>query len=152
MNRPLDGIAVLDFSHVLAGPFSTSLLGDLGADVIKVEKPQEGDTTRQNGPPFKNGQSAFFQCVNRNKKSIVLDLKTHKGIDIALKLASKSDVIVENFRPGKMDKLGLGYDAIKKINKGVIYASMTAFGDIGPYKNLPGFELIIQAIDRKSVV
>jgi glutaryl-CoA transferase len=146
MNRPLDGIQILDFSHILAGPFSTSLLGDLGADVIKIEKPPGGDTTRQNGPPFKNGQSAFYQCVNRNKKSLVLDLKTKEGIEIALKLASKSDVIVENFRPGVMEKLGLGYEAIKKVNKSVIYSSMTAFGDIGPSKDLPGFELILQAM------
>ncbi len=146
MSRPLDGVRVLDFSHVLAGPFTTSLFGDLGADVIKVERPPHGDTTRQNGPPFHKGQSAFYQCVNRNKKSIALDLKSKKGIEIALNLASKCDVVVENFRPGVMDKLGMGYKTVKEVNKDIIYASMTAFGDVGPYKDLPGFELVLQAM------
>jgi crotonobetainyl-CoA:carnitine CoA-transferase CaiB-like acyl-CoA transferase len=143
---PLSGITILDFTHVLAGPFGTMLLGDLGAEVIKVEPPGIGDSTRANGPPFQNGESAFFFCVNRNKKSIGLDLKSEKGRAIIKKLVAECDVLVENFRPGTMDRLGLGYADISKLKPDIIYASLNAFGSTGPYRNRPGFELIIQGL------
>jgi crotonobetainyl-CoA:carnitine CoA-transferase CaiB-like acyl-CoA transferase len=142
---PLDGIRILDFTHVLSGPFGTSLLGDLGADIIKVEPPT-GDRVRRTGPPFQGGESAYFFCVNRNKKSISLDLKKPQAIDVVRRLVKDCDVFIENFRPGVMDRLGLGYDEIIKIKPDIIYSSMTAFGKNGPYKDKPGFELIIQAL------
>jgi crotonobetainyl-CoA:carnitine CoA-transferase CaiB-like acyl-CoA transferase len=142
---PLDGIRILDFTHVLSGPFGTSLLGDLGAEIIKVEPPA-GDRVRTMGPPFQGGESAYFFCVNRNKKSISLDLKKPEAIDVVRRLVKDCDVIVENYRPGVMDRLGLGYDEITKIKPDIIYSSMTAFGKKGPYKDKPGFELIIQAL------
>jgi len=142
---PLSGIKILDFTHVLAGPFGTTLLGDLGAEVIKIEPPG-GDTTRANGPPFQKGESAFFFCVNRNKKSIVIDLKTEEGRSIVKRMVDGCDVMVENFRPGTMDRLGLGYEEMRKIKPEIIYASLNAFGSTGPYKDRPGFELIIQGL------
>jgi CoA:oxalate CoA-transferase len=142
---PFSGIKILDFTHVLAGPFGTTLLGDLGAEVIKIEAPG-GDSTRFNGPPFQNGESAFFFCVNRNKKSIVINLKTNEGRSIVERMISDCDVVVENFRPGTMDRLGLGYEAASKIKPDIIFASLNAFGSTGPYKDRPGFELIIQGL------
>ena len=109
----LEGIKVIDFSQILAGPFCTSQLADMGAEVIKVEKPGIGDDTRGYGPPFINGESAAFLTLNRNKKSIVLNLKDGRGLDLARKLISESDVVVQNFRPGTMEKLGLGYEEVK---------------------------------------
>jgi len=142
---PLNGVRILDFTHVLSGPFGTSLLGDLGAEIIKVEPPG-GDRIRMAGPPFQGGESAYFFCVNRNKKSISLDLKKPEAIDVARRLVKGCDVFMENFRPGVMDRLGLGYDEISKIKPDIIYSSMTAFGKDGPYKDKPGFELIIQGL------
>jgi CoA:oxalate CoA-transferase len=143
---PLDGIKVIDCTHILSGAFSSMLLGDLGAEVIKVERIGTGDPVRLNGPPFQNGEGAYFISVNRNKKSICVDLKKPAGIEIIHKLVSQSDVFMENFRPGVMDRLGLGYDALTKINPNLIYASLTAFGRNGPFKHKPGFELIIQSL------
>ena len=142
---PLDGVRILDFTHVLSGPFGTSLLGDLGAEIIKVEPPA-GDLVRTMGPPFQGGESAYFFCVNRNKKSISLDLKKPAAIDVVRRLVKDCDVFIENFRPGVMDRLGLSYDEIIKIKPDIIYSSMTAFGKKGPHKDKPGFELIIQAL------
>jgi crotonobetainyl-CoA:carnitine CoA-transferase CaiB-like acyl-CoA transferase len=142
---PLKDIRVLDFTHVLSGPFGTSLLGDLGADVIKVE-PLGGDGVRKMGPPFQGGESAYFFSVNRNKRGICVDLKTKEGVEIIRRLIPSFDVIVENFRPDVMERLGLGYEDVKKLNPDIIYSSMTAFGREGPYRNKPGFELIIQAL------
>lgn len=143
---PLDGIRILDFTHVLAGPFTTSLLGDLGAEIIKVERPGKGDSTRLNGPPFQCGESAFFFCVNRNKKSVCIDLKSPHAPDLIKRMAEKCDVVVENFRPGVMDKLGIGYADLKKHRPDLIYASLNAFGKEGPYRDRPGFELIVQGL------
>jgi len=142
---PLDGIRVLDFTHVLSGPFGSTLLGDLGADIIKVESPY-GDITRKSGPPFQEGESAYFFCVNRNKRSIALDLKKPEAKEIIYRMVKECDVLMENFRPGVMDRLGFGYEDIVKIKPDIIYSSLTAFGDKGPYRNRPGFELIIQAL------
>ena len=142
---PLDGITVLDFSHVLSGPFGTSLLGDLGADVIKVE-PLEGDMVRLMGPPFQGGESSYFLSVNRNKRSMVVDLKHSQAPRVVRKMIAQSDVLIENFRPGVMERLGLGYRDASAVNADIIYASLTAFGESGPYRDRPGFELNIQAL------
>jgi len=143
---PLTGIRVLDFTHVLAGPFATMLLGDLGAEIIKIEKPGTGDSVRLSGPPFKNGESAYFVGHNRNKKSVCLDLKTQEGVDLIKRLIREFDVVVENFRPGVMERLGLGYEELRRLRPDLVYGAINAFGDEGPYKDKPGFELIVQAL------
>lgn len=143
---PLDGIKVIDCTHILSGAFSSTLIADLGAEVIKIEKMGSGDPVRASGPPFQNGESAYFFSVNHNKKSICINLKKKEGIDVVHRLVAQADVFMENFRPGVMDRLGLGYEALKKINPELIYSSLTAFGSKGPYKDKPGFELIIQSL------
>ena len=147
MNRkgPLAGVKVLDFTHVLSGSYGTMLLGDLGADILKVERKGEGDALR-NTPPLKNGQSAYFFCTNRNKRCLSLDLKKEGAIELVNRLVKGCDVFAENFRPGVMDRLGLGYEDIQKARPDIIYASLSAFGEKGPYKDRPGFELIIQSL------
>lgn len=142
---PLAGVKVLDLTRALAGPFCTMMLADLGADVIKVEPPGRGDETRAWGPPFVNGESAYFMSVNRNKRSIVIDLKSKGGVSVLRKLAKSADVVVENFRPGTTDKLGVGYADIKKLNPRIIYCSISGFGQTGPYKERPGYDLVIFA-------
>jgi len=139
----LQGVKVLDLGRVLAGPFCSAVLADLGADVIKVEEPQKGDDTRHFNP-FVEGESTYFMQLNRNKRGITLDLK--KGKDVLLKLVKESDVLVENFRPGTMEKLGLGYDELKKINPGLVYLALSGFGQYGPYKDRPGYDLIAQGM------
>jgi len=142
---PLAGIKILDFTHVLSGPFATALLGDLGADIIKVENPM-GDSTRWAVPPDQNSESSYFFCVNRNKRSMILNMKKPESVEIIKRLVKDCDVVMENFRPGVMDRLGIGQDALTEIKPDLIYASMTAFGEKGPYKDLPGYELIVQAM------
>ncbi|KAI8993266.1 CoA-transferase family III domain-containing protein [Pilobolus umbonatus] len=151
---PLEGIRVLDLTRVLAGPYCTMMLGDLGADVIKVENPKGGDDTRAWGPPFadnkdpedtKHGESAYFLCVNRNKKSITVDMKSLGGRQMLHDLVRECDVLVENYLPGKLDSMGLGYKEISKINPKLIYASITGYGQTGPYANRPGYDVIIEA-------
>src|ERR671923_364382 len=123
MSQPLEGIRILDLSRVLAGPFCTMLLGDLGAEVIKVERPGTGDDTRAWGPPFAGGESAYYLCANRNKKSITVNLKSSQGQDIIRRLACLSDVLVENFRVGELAQLGLGYDQLAQLNPELVYCS-----------------------------
>lgn len=142
---PLEGIRILDFTHVLSGPFGSALLGDMGADIIKVEAPA-GDRTRWAMPPSRNGESSYFFCVNRNKRSIALDLKKTESIQILKRIVPDCDVVMENFRPGVMDRLGLGFETLRKLRPDLIYTSMSAFGKTGPYKDRPGYELIIQAL------
>jgi len=142
----LHGIRVLDLSRILAGPFCTMILGDYGADVIKIEHPVGGDDTRAWGPPFKGGESAYFMCVNRNKRSVAVNLKTSQGVSLIHKLVAKSDVLVENFLPGKLDAMGLGYSQLSRINPGLVYASISGFGSSGPYAQRPGYDLIASAI------
>ena len=144
MFSALDGIKVLDLSRHLAGPYCAMMLGDLGAEVIKVERPGAGDETRQWGPPFLGGESAYYLCCNRNKKSLTLNLKHEQGIAIARKLAERSDVLIENFRIGGLDELGLGYAALKEINPRLIYCSISGFGHTGPDRELPGYDFLIQ--------
>ncbi len=142
----LSGVRVLDFTRVLAGPFCTMLLADMGADVIKVES-RAGDDTRQWGPPFDaRGRSAYYLSVNRNKRSLVLDLKSAAGQQIAKRLAAESHVVVENFKPGGMAAFGLGYDDLHAINPALVYASVTGFGQTGPYRDRPGYDFVIQAM------
>ena len=141
----LSGIRVLDLTRVLAGPFCTMLLADMGAEVIKIETPGEGDDSRRY-PPFIGEESAYFMNLNRNKKSMVLNLKHAKAKEIFLNLVEKSDVIIENFRPGTMEKLGIGYDTIKTRNPDIVYACISGFGHSGPYKDLPGYDIIGQAM------
>ncbi len=143
--QPLQGIRVLDLSRVLAGPYCTMVLGDLGADVIKVESP-EGDETRGWGPPFAEGESAYYLCVNRNKRSIVVDFKTDAGREILYKLIEQSDVLVENFRPGMLARYALDFESVSKRNPKLIYCSITGFGQTGPLRNRPGYDFMIQAM------
>ncbi|MCK5502109.1 MAG: CoA transferase, partial [Tritonibacter mobilis] len=142
--RPLEGIRVLDFSRVLAGPYCTALMADLGAEVIKVEPPA-GDDYRHIGP-FKDGESLLFQSVNRGKKSIVLDLKSEDGTAAARALAEECDVLVENFRPGVMDRFGLGVDTLCAACPQLVYVSVSGFGQTGPNRMLPAYDIIIQAM------
>ncbi|MCF6096458.1 CoA transferase [Thermovorax subterraneus] len=143
--KPLEGFKVLDLSRVLAGPFATMILGDLGAEIIKIEIPGVGDDSRSFGPFIKN-ESAYFMSINRNKKSITLNLKKKEGIEILKKLVEKCDVLVENFRPGTMEKLGIGYDELKKINPRIIYAACSGFGHTGPYSQRPAYDVIVQGM------
>lgn len=142
---PLAGIRVLDLTRVLAGPYCTMFLGDLGADIVKVEEPGVGDDTRLWGPPFVGGESAYFLCINRNKKSLSLNLKSEQGVELLRQLAARADVLVENFRPGTMERLGLGDQELRAVNSQLIYASLSGFGADGPMKDWPGYDLIIQA-------
>ena len=143
--QALTGIKVLDLSRVLAGPYCTMVLGDLGADVIKVEPP-EGDETRGWGPPFAGGESAYYLCVNRNKRGIVINLKTDEGKKVLRDLALQSDVLVENFRPGTLNKFGLDYETLHELNPKLIYCSITGFGQTGSMKDKPGYDFMIQAL------
>ena len=142
--QPLQGIRVLDLSRVLAGPYCTMVLGDLGAEVIKVEPP-EGDETRGWGPPFVGGESAYYLCVNRNKRDMVINLKTDEGKIILRELAMQSDVLVENFRPGTLKRFGLDFETLHALNPKLIYCSITGFGQTGSMKDKPGYDFMIQA-------
>ncbi len=142
--RPLDGIRVLDFTRVLAGPYATTLMADLGADVIKIEAPG-GDDYRHVGP-FRDGESALFQTVNRGKRSIVLDLRSADDLAVARNLAGRADVVVENFRPGVMEKLGLDAAALQAANPGLVYASVSGFGQCDPHAARPAYDIIVQAM------
>ncbi len=146
MSEALSGVRVLDFTRVLAGPFCTMILADMGADVIKVES-RDGDDTRQWGPPFDaQGRSAYYLSVNRNKRSLSLNLKSDAGQQIARKLAAQSQIVVENFKPGGMAAFGLGYDDLRALNPALVYASITGFGQTGPYSARPGYDFVIQAM------
>ncbi len=144
MAGPLEGVRVIDLTRILAGPYCTMMLGDMGAEVIKIEHPQGGDDTRGWGPPFLNGVSTYFISINRNKKSLTLNLKDERGKDLLRDLIRKGDVVVENFRPGTLDKLGFSWEEIHRINPAVIFASLSGFGQTGPRKNEPGFDVVIQ--------
>jgi crotonobetainyl-CoA:carnitine CoA-transferase CaiB-like acyl-CoA transferase len=142
---PLEGLVVADFSRVLAGPFATMLLGDLGADVIKVEHPGGGDETRAWGPPFAHGHSTYFLAVNRNKRSVALDLKDEHGRRAARALAGRADVLVENFKAGSMERLGLGYEELAPDNPGLVWCAISGFGR-GAGAELPGYDFLVQAM------
>src|SRR4051794_25285514 len=141
---PLEGLTVLDFTRVLSGPYCTMLLADMGARVIKLEHPGRGDDTRAWGPPFVQGESAYFLSINRNKESLTLDLKSPPARPVLESLLERTDVIVENFRPGTMDRLGLSYEAVAAKYPRVIYCSISGFGQTGPRRAEPGYDAVMQ--------
>jgi crotonobetainyl-CoA:carnitine CoA-transferase CaiB-like acyl-CoA transferase len=144
MPGPLAGLRVADLTRVLAGPYCTMQLGDLGAEVIKIESPGGGDDTRAWGPPFINGESAYFLSINRNKRSVTLNLKADRGKEILWALLERCDVLVENFRPGALERLGFGYAAVHAALPSLIYCSISGFGHSGPQRDLPGYDVLIQ--------
>lgn len=144
-HRALEDVVILDLTRVVAGPLSSSILGDMGARVIKIEIPERGDDSRQYGP-YVNGESAYFAMLNRSKEGITLNLKSQKGHDMFLRMVKKADVVLENYRPGVMDKLGLGYDTLKKVNDQIIYGEVSGFGSFGPYSQRPGYDILAQAM------
>jgi crotonobetainyl-CoA:carnitine CoA-transferase CaiB-like acyl-CoA transferase len=148
MVRPLDGVKVLDLSRILAGPYCTQYLGEMGADVVKVEPPGHGDDTRNWGPPFvgETDEAVYYLAANRNKRGIVLDLKSERGQEAVRRLAASADVLVENFRPGTLEKWGLGYESLSAVNPRLIHLSITGFGQTGPYRDRPGYDLVAQAM------
>ncbi|KAA1301691.1 MAG: CoA transferase [SAR202 cluster bacterium] len=146
MPEALEGVRVLDCSQILAGPFCSMLLADMGADVIKIEKPNGGDDTRRMGPPFIDTESAAFLAMNRNKRSIVLNFKEQSGVQAMKTLVKDADIVIENYRTGTMARLGLGYEDLKNINPGIIYCSISGFGRTGPYANRGGFDLVAQGM------
>jgi len=144
---PLEGIRVLDLTRIIAGPYCAMVLGDLGAEVIKIEQPKIGDESRAWGPPWVGETvSAYFTAINRNKKSLTLNFKKPEGIEILKKLVAKSDVVLENFRPGTLDELGIGYEVLRGINPRIVYCDMTGYGTDGPYRDKPGVDVIVSAI------
>lgn len=144
---PLEGVRILDLSRILAGPLATMVLADLGADVIKVERPGSGDDSRGWGPPFVGGDAAYFLSLNRNKRSIAIDMGTDEGADIVRRLALRSDVVIENFRPGLMERFGLGLETLRKADPRLITCSLTAFGEDGGASDArPGYDIIVQAL------
>lgn len=146
MEQALKGVKVIDLSRVLAGPYCTMILGDLGADVMKVEAPGGSDDTRSWGPPDLEGQSAYYLCANRNKRAMTLNLKTEEGREILRHLIKEADILIHNFKTGTMEAWGLSCEDLHQINPRLIYCSITGFGETGPYKALPGYDAIIQAM------
>jgi formyl-CoA transferase len=143
----LEGLRVIDLTRILAGPYCTMLLGDLGADVIKIEVPDRGDDTRQWGPPFTaGGQSAYFLAANRNKRSLTLNLKSDRGMEILSGLIRQSDVLIENFRAGTLEKWGLDYEQLRALKPDLIYCTVTGYGYTGPYRDRPGYDFVVQAL------
>jgi crotonobetainyl-CoA:carnitine CoA-transferase CaiB-like acyl-CoA transferase len=142
----LSGVRVVDLAHMLAGGYGSMLLGDLGAEMIKIEPLEIGDRTRLLGPPFVEGESGYFLGINRNKKSVALDLRTEDGRQVLYDLVRVSDVVFDNFRPGVMEEMGCGYEALKEINPRIIYCALSGFGETGPYRDRPAFDLAVQAL------
>lgn len=143
---PLAGVKVLDLSRILTGPYCTMALADFGAEVIKIERPGAGDDTRHWGPPFIDGESAYYLSINRNKQSVTVNIATDEGREIIHKLARDADVVVENFRPGTAERLGVGYEQLRQINPRIIYCSISGFGQTGPYRDRPGYDALAQAM------
>ena len=144
--KALEGVRVLDLTRALAGPFCTLMLGDYGADVIKIEMPGSGDDTRTWGPPFIGGESAYFLSINRNKRSLTLNFREPQAVEIFLQLVKDSDVVVENFTPGVIGRLGLDYETVQAVNPGIVYCSISGFGQTGPYRARPAYDQIMQGI------
>ena len=146
MQRPLAGIRVLDLSQFLAGPYGSMILGDLGAEVLKIELPGKGDGSREMPPHFIHGQSGYFLSMNRSKKSMTLNLKSEAGRDIFYALVRQSDVVYDNFRPGILARLAIDYDTLQQINRRIIACSVSGYGHTGPWQDRPAFDLVIQAL------
>jgi crotonobetainyl-CoA:carnitine CoA-transferase CaiB-like acyl-CoA transferase len=144
--QPLDDLTVVDLTRALAGPYCTMMLADMGARVLKIETPDGGDDTRGWGPPFLHGESAYFMSINRNKRSVTLNLKQPRGRNLLLRLLDRADVLVENYRPGTMDRLGLGYPAVHERVPRLVYCSISGFGQSGPYRERPAYDLIVQGM------
>ena len=143
----LQGVRVIDLTRILAGPYCTMMLGDLGAEVIKIEAPGRGDDTRHWGPPFtESGEAAYFMCVNRNKRSLTLNLKSERGLEILKDMISQGDVLVENFKAGTLSRWGLDYERLQELRPGLIYCTVTGYGYTGPYSSRPGYDFIVQAM------
>ena len=145
INKALEGVRVLDFTQIGAGPLAGMQMGDMGAEVIKVEAPT-GDIGRKLGPPWQNGESVVSMCFNRNKRSLIVDLKKPEGATLIKELAANSHVVLESFRPGVMDRLGIGYDALREVNPKIVFASVSAYGQTGPWRDKPGVDGIVQAV------
>jgi crotonobetainyl-CoA:carnitine CoA-transferase CaiB-like acyl-CoA transferase len=143
---PLDGIRVVDLTRFMAGPFGTAMLGDYGADILKIEPPGEGDGARAWGPPFVDGESIYFLSVNRNKRSLTLNLRHPEGVALFLRMVDQADVVIENFTPGTMSRLGIGDDVLRTRNPRLIYCAISGFGQTGPYRDRPAFDLILQGM------
>ena len=146
MAGALDGFRVLDLSRILSGPYCTMVLADFGAEVVKVERPGSGDDTRAWGPPFVEGESAYYLSINRNKRSITVDLGQEPGREIVYALSRDCDVVVENFRPGTADRIGVGYERLRQENPRLVYCSISGFGQEGPYRDRPGYDALAQAM------
>ncbi|MEX0664267.1 MAG: CoA transferase [Acidimicrobiia bacterium] len=146
MSQTLEGLRILDLTRMLAGPYGTLLLGDMGAEIIKIEDPSGGDPIRTMGPPFVDGESAYFLGINRNKRSVAIDLQRSEGRDLFLELVRVSDVVIDNFRVGVMQRLGIDHGACAQVKSDIITCSITGFGEDGPYRDLPAFDLILQAM------
>jgi len=146
LTQLLSGVRIVDLTQMLAGPYGSMLLADLGAEVIKIEDPRGGDPTRRIGPPFVQGESGYYMSVNRNKRSVALDLRAEEGRRVLYDLVKVSDVVFNNFRPGTMERLGCSHETLREINPRIIYCSLTGFGETGPYRDRPAFDLAIQAI------
>ena len=144
--KALDGVRVLDLTRALAGPYCTLMLGDYGADVIKIELPCRGDDTRQWGPPYVDGESAYFLSISRNKRSITLNLKDARGKEVFMGLARGANVVVENFTPGVVQRLGIDYESVKALNPGIVYCSVSGFGQTGPYRHKPAYDQMMQGL------
>lgn len=144
--KALDGVRVLDLTRALAGPYCTMMLGDYGADVVKIELPGTGDDTRRWGPPFIGEESAYFLTINRNKRSMTLNLKNPEGQRIFMEMASGADVVVENFTPGVVDRLGIGYESVKTVNPRIVYCSISGFGQTGPYRSKSSYDQVMQGL------
>ena len=143
---PLSGLKVIEFSHIMAGPVCGLMLADMGADVIKVEKVPGGDDSRRMVPPEINGESSAFMMMNRNKRGIAVDLKKKSGVEVAKRLLSDADVVIENYRQGAMERFGLGYEMLRQVNPGIIYCELSGYGRTGPYSDKGGFDLIAQGM------
>ena len=143
---PLEGVLVVDCTQIMAGPFCTLLLADMGADVIKIERPDRGDDSRRMGPPYIHGRSAAFLAINRNKRSLALNLRSEEGQGVLKRLVERADVMVENYRPGTMERLGLGYEELRKVRPSLVYCSISGFGQTGPYRERGGFDLVAQGM------
>ena len=146
LNAPLAGVKVVDLTRVMTGPYATMMLGDLGADVVKIERPGKGDDTRGWGPPFVDGEASYFLSINRNKRSIALDLKSDAGQEVLSRLIADADVLIENFSPGTMDRLGFGHEDVLARHPSLIYASISGFGQTGPGKDRTAYDLIVQGM------
>src|SRR4051794_4635524 len=146
MALPLEGLAVLDLSRALAGPYCSMMLGDMGADVVKVEQPGVGDNARGWGPPFQGGESSYFLSVNRNKRSLALNLRDERGAEVLRRLVLQSDVLLENFVPGTLDRLGFSYETCRALQPNLIYCSISGFGQVGPERERAAYDQVVQGL------